>query len=156
MSGELSQAAQNFIIMLVTGVLGVLSAFLIALVKKGFDWLAAKIALVKNEKAQKELQEAMVILENSVTTTVTALQQLVGDDIKESIEKNDGKYTREDLLALKDKALELIKAQISQAMQELLSKAYGDFTTLASNMIETQVHNLKLDSYFKIGEKIEN
>lgn len=146
MFDELQPVIQDFIVTLCTGVLAILSGFLIALAKKGVDWVTEKIQSIKDEKIRQNLEDAVSKLESIVTTTVTALQQSLGDDIKESIAKGDGTYTKEDLLALKDKALETIKSQLTTATTELLSTAYTDLDGLVNNLIEAAVRKLKSES----------
>lgn len=143
MSDIVIPALQDFLYTLVTGVLGVLSAFLIALAKRGFDWLSEKIGDLKDERAQKALNNALTHLHEIVYTTVVSLQQTIGDEIKASIAANDGKYTVEDLHALKDKALVSVKAQLTDAMKEALSTAYSDLDSFIIDLIETKVREMK-------------
>lgn len=133
----------DFITTLVTGILGVLSAFLIACAKKGFDWISTKIDKVKNDTAREAFNNALGDLYQIVDTSVTSLQQTLGDEIKKSIEANDGKYTREDLLGLKDKALEIINHQLSESSKEALSTVYSDLDSFIADLIETKVRELK-------------
>lgn len=140
---ELQPVFQDFLTTLITGILALLSAFLIALAKKGFDWLTVKIEGVKNTNERNQLNEAMSILDNLVVNTVTALQQTLGDEIRKSIKLNDGKYTREDLLELKNTAIEAIKEQLSNQTFDLLSGNYGDVDALIGDMVETYVRKLK-------------
>ena len=139
----LQEVVQNFLVTVVTGVLGVLSAFLIALAKKGFDWLSAKIENVKNRTAQEKLSAAMTTLQELVTNVVVSLQQTVGDNIKKSLEEGDGQYTKEDLYKLKDEALTIIFNQLSDGFKEILSETFGDLEGFISDMIESQVRAMK-------------
>lgn len=145
MSDLMIPVLQDFLSTLVTGVLGVLSAFCIALVKRGFDWLAEKIDSLKDDRAQKALNNALTHLHEIVDATVKSLQQTIGDEIKASLAANDGKYTREDLYALKDKALVSVNAQMTNAMKEALSTAYSDLDSFIVDLIETKVREMKND-----------
>ena len=133
----------DFLTTLLVGILGIVAAFLIKLAGKGFEWLAAKLQLVKNETARKELQAALNILQSSVTTTVTMLQQTIADDIRESLQNGDGKYTRDDLLRLKDQAINIVLSQTEDSVLEIIGTVYSDLTGLVGDMVETQVYNLK-------------
>ena len=134
---------QDFLVTVLTGILAATSAFLIALAKKGFDWLSAKIESIRDQNSRDNLQQAIDNLENVVTTTVSALNQTLGDDIRESIEAGDGKYTSEDLHKLKDAALETIKAQLSESTKELLRTVYPLLDDYISDLIEATVKQLK-------------
>lgn len=137
-------AFQDFVNTLVTGVLGVLSAFLIALAKRGFDWVSEKIDGLKDDRAQKALNNALSHLYEIVNATVISLQQTIGDEIKASIAANDGKYSQEDLYALRDQALASVNAQLTSAMKEALSTAYTDLDSFIIDLIETKVREMKI------------
>lgn len=146
MLDSLQPVVQDFLVTLCTGVLAVLSGFLIALAKKGVDWVNEKIQSIQDDKIRQDVENAVAKLDTIVTTTVTALQQSLGDDIKNSIVNNDGKYTKEDLLALKDQAFLTIKNQLTVSTTELLNSTYEDLDSLINNMIEAAVRNIKLES----------
>lgn len=134
---------QTFLVTLLSGLLTVLAGFLIALAKKGFEWLGAKIASVKSETARTELNKATTILQDVVVNTVTSLQQTLGDEIKRSLEEGDGKYTREDLLGLKDEAFNIVVGQLNEGVIKILEETFDDVDQIVSDMIETQVRALK-------------
>lgn len=140
---QIQPILQDFTVTLITGVLAVLSGFLIALAKKGVDWVSAKIDAVKDENIRERALDAVDKLETVVNTTVISLQQTLGDDIKTSILNNDGKYTREDLLALKDKAVSDIEHQLTSSTVELLGTIYPDVHKMIEDLVEMSVRNLK-------------
>ena len=152
MWNDVSPILKDFIFAVLSGLLTLLSGFLIALAKKGFDWLSAKIDNIKNVTAQNRIKAALGLLEDLVKTTVTSLQQTLGDDIKESIKNADGKYTREDLLKLKDTAIISIKSQLKASTLVLLNSAYENIDVLIEDLIEAQVRNLKIFEYDMITE----
>lgn len=139
----LQPAVNDFIVVVVTGVLSVLAGFLIALVKKGFNWLTEKINLLQDEKLKSDASSAVATLETIVMTTVTSLQQTLGDDIRKSLAENDGKYTKEDLLALKNQAIETVKHQLTDSTTELLNQIYSDLDTFIGDLVEVSVRSLK-------------
>ena len=140
---NIQPVVQDFVGTLATGLLGVLSAFLIALAKQGFDWLKVKVSSIKDENVAFSLSTALAHLHETVNSTVTSLQQTLGDDIKESIKNADGVYTREDLLALTDKALCTIKGQLNESYIKILQDAYNDLDGLILDLIQTKVYELK-------------
>jgi len=152
MWNDVSPILKDFIFAVLSGLLTLLSGFLIALAKKGFDWLSAKIDNIKNVTAQNRIKAALSLLEELVKTTVTSLQQTLGDDIKESIKNADGKYTREDLLKLKDTAIISIKSQLKASTLVLLNSAYENIDILIEDLIEAQVRNMKIFEFDMIGE----
>lgn len=140
---QVTPVLQDFVVTLLAGALAVASAFIIALIKKGFNWLDAKIDKIGDEKAKTALDTAKDNLEDIVTTTVTSLQQTLAKDIKESIANNDGKYTRDDLLALGDKAFNSVKAQLTDATRDALATAYSDLDGFIRDRVEAKVLEVK-------------
>lgn len=140
---QIQPILQDFMITLITGVLAILSGFLVALAKKGVNWVSAKIDAVKDENIRERALDAVDKLETIVNTTVISLQQTLGDDIKTSILNNDGKYTREDLLALKDKAVSDVEHQLTSSTVELLGTIYPDVHKMIEDLVEMSVRNLK-------------
>ena len=143
MFSEIQPALQDFTVTVVTGVLAVLGGFLVALAKKGFNWVSSKIDRVSDEKVQNAVNNALSNLENIVVTTVTSLQQTLGDTIKESLKTGEGGYTQEDLMELKSIAIERVKAQLTESAKTALSTAYNDLESFISEMIEKAVRDLK-------------
>ena len=138
-----TEVIQEFIDMLISGILGILGAFLIALAKKGFDWIIAKIDLVKSDNSRQALASATNILEQTVYDTVTSLQQKLGDEIKASLKTNDGKYTRDDLLKLKDVAVQTVMSNLSTGVTEILEGTYADLEAVISDKVERVVREMK-------------
>lgn len=149
----LQPTINDFIVGIVSGVLTILAGFLIALVKKGFDWLTEKINTIQDEKLKSDATCAVETLERIVVTTVTALQQTIGDDIKESLKRQDGVYTKEDLIFLKNQAVETIKYQLTDATREILCDVYSDLDVFIGDLVEVSVRSLK-ESAPLIGEVI--
>ena len=143
MFDQVQPVLQNFVATVLAGVLSLLAAFLVACAKKGFNWLSAKVDKINDDKAKDTLKLAISSLDTIVNTTVTSLQQSLGDDIKKSLQDGDGKYTREDLLALKDQALETINHQLTDSAKEALSSVYSDLNSYIGDLIDSKVRELK-------------
>ena len=139
---SLQPVVQDFLVTLLTGVLTVLSGFILAGIKKLFDLVTAKISSIEDERVQKKTKEAVDNLEKIVNTTVVSLQQTLGDNIKKSIAAGDGIYTKEDLYNLKDVAFKTVKSQLTSSTIDLLSQAYEDVEDLIGMLIETAVYSL--------------
>lgn len=140
---QMQPVIQNFVVTVVAGILGVLASFLIACAKKGFEWIAAKVSKVKDDTARDAINNALKDLNALVTATVTSLQQSLGDDIKKSIAEGDGRYTRDDLLALTDTAMATIKSQLSDSAKQALSTVYADLNSFIADLIQSKVRELK-------------
>lgn len=130
---------------LLPGLLSVLAGFIIALAKKGFDYLTAKIEGIKNENLKCLTYSSLNDLQTIVESTVISLQQTLGDDIKASIKAEDGKYTRDDLLKLKDTALKSINSQMTETMNEAVNSITNDATEYINSLIEQTVYRLKVN-----------
>lgn len=143
MWNEVQPVLQQFLVAVLTGILGVASAFLIAVAKKGFDWLSAKIDSIKQDDTRKLLAEANQALSTIVQNTVEALNQTLGDDIRASLAAGDGKYSKEDLLNLKVTALNTINKQLTQTYRDILETTYPALDEYISDLVETAVRLCK-------------
>lgn len=137
---EIFQGVLNTI---VTGALTALAAFLIALIKKGFNWLNSKVDSIESGVARDNVGQAMEVLQEVVTNVVTSLQQTTGDDIKKSIENGDGQFTKEDLLNLKQIAVNQVFSLLNSDVLKPLESVYDNLTEAVEAMVETQVRKLK-------------
>lgn len=146
MFDTLQPILQDSLITIVTGVLIVLSSFIIALTSKGIKWISKKTQTIQNDNTRKDIEEALSKLESIVTITVASLQQTLGDDIKNSIANADGVYTKDDLYALKDLALITVKRYLTSGTTELLESVYDNLDDLVGDMIEVAVRDLKYQS----------
>lgn len=143
MWNEVQPVLQQFLVAVLTGILGVASAFLIAVAKKGFDWLSAKIDSIKQDDTRKLFAEANQALCTIVYNTVEALNQTLGDDIRASLAAGDGKYSKEDLLNLKATALNTINKQLTQTYRDILETTYPALDAYISDLVETAVRSYK-------------
>lgn len=143
MWNEVQPVLQQFLVAVLTGILGVASAFLIAVAKKGFDWLSVKIDSIKQDDTRKLLDEANQALSTIVQNTVEALNQTLGDDIRASLAAGDGKYSKEDLLNLKVTALNTINKQLTQTYRDILETTYPALDEYISDLVETAVRLCK-------------
>lgn len=143
MWNEVQPVLQQFLVAVLTGILGVASAFLIAVAKKGFDWLSVKIDSIKQDDTRKLLDEANQAVSTIVQNTVEALNQTLGDDIRASLAAGDGKYSKEDLLNLKVTALNTINKQLTQTYRDILETTYPALDEYISDLVETAVRLCK-------------
>lgn len=144
MSEQLQTILRDFITTLSAGVLAVLGGFLISLAKQGASWVSEKVQSIKDERVRKDVDGAVSQLQSIITTTITSLQQTLGDEIRKSLADGDGKYTKEDLTALKDSAIETIKHQLTSSTKELLTSAYENFDDFLADLIEATLRQIKL------------
>lgn len=103
------------------------------------SWLVARVTMwinskVKDKKAAELLTKVVNIISNAVKQIY---QQFV-----ESLKK-EGKFTAEAAEEAKNKAIALIKAQLTAELSEFITSTFGDIDTYITNQIEVALYNLK-------------
>lgn len=108
-----------------------LSTLIGLLFKKLGDNLATK---TKNEKVKQALDLINKLIQDAVLT----VQQTFVDDLKK-----EGKFNAETQKQALEKALEMIKANITTEAEELLNEIYGDVTKWLTIQVEAFIATLK-------------
>lgn len=115
------------------------------LLKPLFEKLAkaieAKIGTIDSEKKEKIFNNAVKFLTALVNTTVAYLEQEFAKEIRESVVA--GQANRSELFALKDKAIKIIKLQISDTVKEILESKIADVDSYIDNLVSEAVLKLK-------------
>ena len=84
-----------------------------------------------------KVDEAMKQVINIVSNVVNALNDTYKKELIEA--SKDGKLTEEDKINLRNKALELINAEVSEPLKELISTVIGDFGEWTRTLLENAV-----------------
>lgn len=145
---QLQPVIQDAVVTTATVLLSILSAFLIAVAKQAFTWFEERIVTIKDARAQEVVRNAKDDLHEIVNTTVRSIQKTLADDIKESIKNDEGKYTREDLCALANKAYNNIMGQLSLSSKAALIGVYNDLEGYVKDLIEAKLNEMKNEVKF--------
>ena len=133
----------NFALKLIAGVILVAVPILLKpLIRKLADWLQIKINCISKEDADRIFEVTMKLLEKIVTTTVEYLEQEYGSEIRKGIV--EGINSREELCELKDKAIEIVKSQITDSTLEILETKIPDVSAYIDNLVSEKVREMKL------------
>ena len=128
-----TQLLQLFVTVLVA-VFGLLCAFAVQYINRLSENLQEK---TDNEFAERAIRR----LENIAVMTVEALEQQVAEDLREKVK--EGKVDREMLLALKDSAVDTIKATAGRETLEALEGTFGDVEEYIRNLTEQVLRRIK-------------
>jgi len=104
------------------------------LVAQGGRLLLAQEARVKNAELRDALEFATNEAERAAEAIVTGLNQEVVGQLKA-----DGRWNAQAAKAVKDKAVELVRAALSDEGKAALKHAVGDLETYLSTLIEAKV-----------------
>lgn len=96
--------------------------------------------LFKNNDIAKD---ALKFIDSIIFNVVSELDDTIKKDLLKATE--DGKLTDEEKAMLKNKALELVKSQISDPIKEAATVLVGDIDSYISTVIENQVTEIKAE-----------
>lgn len=116
---------------LVVPILPLLSAYIIALLKK-------QIAKIEAETKSKELRDYIDIVENTIETSVKSVMQTYVEQLKK-----DGAFTKEAQEEAFNIAKEKVIATLTDNGTRLLEEAYGDYEAWINDKIEQLVNESK-------------
>ena len=103
--------------------------------------IEAKIGKIDSEKKEKIFNASVKFLTALVNTTVAYLEQEFAKEIREGVIA--GQVDRSELFALKDKAIKIIKLQISDTIKEVLETRIADVDSYIDNLVSEAVLKLK-------------
>ena len=130
----MNEFLSELLIAVITAAVPVLSAFLIAFIKKAAVQAAEQTESIK-------CQGYITEIANAVSVAVAATSQTYVDALKKS-----GSFTVEAQKEAAQKALTACVASISPAAQTFISTVYGDLTEYLTNRIEAEVRKQKLET----------
>ena len=126
---------------ILVAIAGGVATILIALIKKGFAWLDAKIAAIGSDSARTLLESVTKEAENVAVNIVTALQSDVVEGLKSASE--DGKLTQEEIESLGIQAFQRFCEGMSAGGLEVLKNSKTNFEAYVNDLIKAVVQNIK-------------
>jgi hypothetical protein len=129
-----TQTATNFI---TSGLLAVLIAMVIALIKLGTAWIESKTSQIQNTK----VRDAFLHVEAAVESAVNQTAQQEADSLKAAAQ--DGKLSEEEKQKLKQIAIDRAMAFVSLDAVELVKDNIQDFTAWIDALVEKYVRQSK-------------
>lgn len=139
----ITSACQNLLVVIVLAIISALGIIGRSLIKNLEQWLLAKINAIDDDASRKTAASALATIDELAISTVNALEQEYGKAIRESIEANDGKFTREDLVALHAKAVEQIEATLTDEAKDAVSSIVDDLQEYIKNKVSSAVFTMK-------------
>lgn len=103
--------------------------------------LKVKTEQIKANTENEHMKVALDMVSANAIDIVTMLNQTVVEGLKAA--NADGKLSSEEAIAIKDQALNMLIAMLSEDAKEIISKLYGDVDTYLSNLIERVVLQVK-------------
>ena len=128
------------VLIAIIGALGVIAK---SLIDKGKEFILAKIDTLKDESAQKAAKSALATVDKLAMSAVTSLEQEYAQAIRESLKNNDGKFTRDDLLALHSRAVTTVWATMSDSVADAAASIVGDLGQYISDKVSEDVYLIK-------------
>lgn len=89
------------------------------------------------------------ISDKDVAAKITKILNIIADAVKQiyqefvEVLKNEGKFDEAAQKQAKEKALAIIKGQLTEDLKTYITSTFGDVETYISNQIEVALYNLK-------------
>ena len=128
------------------GVVSLLGAYAIYYLNKLKVKLEAEAQNINDENVRKLAENAIKRISEIVTTVVGSIQQELVDDIKLGIEQ--GTHTREELLELKDMAIQNIMNQITPEIAEAATTQIQDINQYIADLVSAAVLALRIEEKY--------
>lgn len=138
---EIQQALQALLTTVGVAVLSALAVILVQGVNIAKEWALTKIKGIADDNARKLVNDAVIRVNEIVSAVVMSIEQEEKQEILKAME--DGNVTRDELVALKDVAINRVKTQLLPETMELLEESFGDVTEYISDKVSQQVFALK-------------
>ena len=138
---EITAAVSQVLTSICVAILTFLGAICVSLIGIAKQKLAASIESIKDENARKCLNNAVERVTSLVTTVVTSIEQEEKPEIVKALA--DGKIERDELLDLKQIAVERVRDNISEDIVDIIEETYSDFNDYVSELVSQSVYQLK-------------
>lgn len=138
---EIQQALQALLTTVGVAALSALAVILVQGVNIAKEWALRKIEGIADDNARKLVNDAVIKVNEIVSAVVMSIEQEEKQEILKAME--DGRVTRDELVALKDVAITRVKSQLLPETMELLEESFGDVTEYISDKVSQQVFALK-------------
>lgn len=113
-------------------------------------YIEAKIDTIQDEKLRKVAENALSRVEDLATSTITMLDATEKPKIIEAIKS--GTMTKDNLLDLKQTAIETIKKQLTTDGMTDLQNTVGDINLYLNNLVESKLADLKVDNTSSVSK----
>lgn len=115
-------------------VCGLVGSFLVKSINRATQFLVSKTDV-------ENLQYAITAVNEVAENVVKSLNQTVVDDLRKQSE--DGRLTEDDMIEIANKAINTVRASLSNDIIAILDRAYLDSTRYLNDIIEAKVWDAK-------------
>ena len=115
-------------------VCGLVGSFLVKSINRATQFLVTKTDV-------ENLQYAITAVNEVAENVVKSLNQTVVDDLRKQSE--DGRLTEDDMIEIANKAINAVRASLSNDIIAILDRAYLDSTRYLNDIIEAKVWDAK-------------
>ena len=115
-------------------VCGLVGSFLVKSINRATQFLVSKTDV-------ENLQYAITAVNEVAENVVKSLNQTIVDDLRK--ESEDGRLTEDDMIEIANKAINTVRASLSNDIIAILDRAYLDSTRYLNDIIEAKVWDAK-------------
>lgn len=139
---EINQALVSGGAVIVVAVIALIAAVAIKYSKYGIDLLKQKASSIEDENTRNLVNSTLDRLSSLTEVVVTSIEQESTKAIKDSIASGKTEYTYDDILALKDQAVDRVKEQLTPEMINAINEQVSDIDKFISDLVSTSVYKL--------------
>lgn len=141
MTNQVTSALQQGLLTLLLAAITAAVSIGVAVINMYRDKLSKQIESIKDSSTRELAKSALNNIADMTVTVVSSIEQEEAKDLRELIKS--GNATRDQLCALKDKAVERIKSQITEETAELAKKEVANLDKYISDKVSEVLMNIK-------------
>lgn len=134
---QIISALQTALVTIVIAIIGAAATIAATYINKLAQKATAETKKIDDENTRELAEKAIERISNVAYNTVMSFQQELVPVIKAGIE--DGTYTRDDLLALRDKAVEVVMTGVSDDLKNAAMSQISDLEKYVQNLVSSYV-----------------
>lgn len=134
---------QQSVITIVVALIGLAATYAVTYIKKLKDKVIGETNKIEDEATKSLATTAINRIGDLAVATVSALEQEYGKAIRDSIANGDGEFTRDDLIALHDKAIQQVKDQLTDEAISAAESQINDIEGYISTKVSEALLNIK-------------
>lgn len=140
---EIMNYVQECLLSIILALLSLGTIFIIQYINKLKDKIITETNKIEDKALQELFNDSINQLDKLVKTTVYSIEQEIASEIRKKLEAGDPSVSREDLVALRDKAYEIIITTINPEVIVCVSGVIENVEEYILNKISEEVKNLK-------------
>jgi len=140
---EVMNVLQEVLLNVLLALISLAGTYAIIYINKCKKKVMAETERINDQALEDLIKNSINQLDKLIKTTVYSIEQEIASEIRKKIESGDTSVSREDLVALKDKAYKIIKSTVNPNVVEYATEVITDVDQYILDKISEEVKILK-------------